>query len=303
MSDRWIIKQPFQLSTSALSGKFEVNIPRLASNIAVLNKTGATLVFTEGQVSVQPQDAVAVDPHVYIGLPLKETQILTIFWSTQTLLSASDAKGVLMFSNEPINISGGAMTTGGVASNVQVTNTPNVNVNNMPNVDIQSLPALAPGANHIGEVAVSSLPNVVVSSLPAIVGDVDVLTLPAITGAVDVLTLPALVAGNALIGKVQIDSPIMAQASTQGFTAGIQVAIGTGSTVIVNGVTNARTILIQNFDTSNSLYLGIATVTTANAGTKVAPGGSFSLDIVPGSNIVIYGVASVALTAGLSLIN
>ncbi len=134
------------------------------------------------------------------------------------------------------------------------------------------MPSIPPGANHIGEVSLSAVidsPNM------------DVPLSTVVTAAAK--------------------AP---QAATVGFISGSRVAVGTGATVLFNGVVTGRTINIQNFDASEILYLGPATVTNANGGIYVGPnGGVFSLDVIPGSNIIIYGAGSAALTAGISVIN
>jgi hypothetical protein len=94
------------------------------------------------------------------------------------------------------------------------------------------------------------------------------------------------------------------QAATQGIVSGSQVSVGTTATAIVNGVVNGKQIVIQNFDANNPVYLGPSGVTTGNAGIKLPAGGSFVLDVVPGSTIAIYGVVtSGTVPVGYSVIN
>ena len=92
-------------------------------------------------------------------------------------------------------------------------------------------------------------------------------------------------------------------AATSGITSGSKVSVLTTATVLFNGVVTGKQIVIQNQDASNILALGPLTVTMSNAGLTIPAGGSFSLDVVSGSTIVIYGVADSAINVGITVIN
>ncbi len=285
----WIWSKPLSLPGVGTSGRFDIDIPRAARFMAVLNGSGAVLAYSKGTNYAQPLDAILTQPYIYIGMPIDETQNATMHWSTPSPLGAGANQAVVLFSNEPIIVSGGPMTTGGIASNVTVTGTPTVNINTMPNVVIASMPALPVGANHIGEVAVNTMPIVhVIEDTAANPPNLDATISSVVTAVNGVKTAVA----------------TAAQAATSGIISGSQIAVATTATILFSGVVSGRTINIQNFDTVNKLYLGPATVTNANGGLYVGPnGGVFSLDVIPGSTIVIYGAGSAALTAGISVIN
>jgi len=115
-------------------------VPQEASFIAVLNSSGAVLAYSKGDNYLQPADAVLVEPYIYIGLPMVSAQKLTVHWTSAGALSLTNNQAVLLFSNAPLPVSGGPMTTGGVASNVTLVGTPTVNINTMPNVAVTSMP-------------------------------------------------------------------------------------------------------------------------------------------------------------------
>ncbi len=296
MANGWIWTKPFSLPTVGTSGKFDVDIPKAARFMAILNSSGAIVAVSNGTQFTQPQEAIIIQPFIYIGIPIEETQKQTVHWTSTAPLTLAASRGVLMYSNEPITVSGGPMTTGGVAAGVNVLNSVTignplpVGANTIGGVNVVSMPSIPPGANTIGGVNVVSMP-----SIPPGANHIGEVSLSA------VIDSPNMDVPLSTVVTAAAKAP---QAATVGFISGSRVAVGTGATVLFNGVVTGRTINIQNFDASEILYLGPATVTNANGGIYVGPnGGVFSLDVIPGSNIIIYGAGSAALTAGISVIN
>ena len=339
-NNRWVWTKPFKLSNSTLLGSFIVDIPQAAEFMAVMNGSGAQIAMSLGTTYSQPQDAITIQPFVYMGFPISRTQKMTAHWNAPngTLAVGSDS-GVLIFSNEPIIVSGGPVTTGGVASNVNVQNTATVNINTMPELTIVAAPTVKGSdyagspANHVlkvgagGELYLASLPAGVAhigkvevdTALPAgtaHIGKVEVDTaLPAGTNLLGkmgidqtspgttngVQVVAALPAGANLLGHVVTDGDV--KAATVGIISSSRVSVLTAATILFNSVVNGKAITIQNFDGAGYLYLGPATVTNTNGGVRIGPGGSYTLDVVSGSTIVIYGAGSVALTAGIGVVN
>ncbi|MCL6637777.1 MAG: hypothetical protein K6T26_07495 [Alicyclobacillus sp.] len=345
--ERWLWAYPFSLPVGATSGSFVVRLPQLADYIAVLNGTGATLNYAPGQLYAQPSDAVAVEPYIYIGLPIQTTDTVTVFWSSSSPIAPSNSQGVLLFSNLTIPVSGGPMTTGGVSQNVQVTNTVTAQISGTPNVNISTMPPLPPGGNTVGGVTLPQVTAALGAALPAdalLVGGSDGTDLRAI--ATDATGAVKIAAGNNTIGNVTlsqvtaapgavlptgallvggsdgadlraiatdstgavklaaggntIGSVILAgtanliQAAVQGIVSTNQVTINTTATALFSGTVSGRSIAIQNLDTVNKLYIGTSSVTTSN-GFPIPPGGTYSMDVVPGSTITIYGVAATSI--------
>jgi hypothetical protein len=198
------------------------------------------------------------------------------------------------------------VTTGGVASNVNVQNSPTVNINTMPNVTIGSIPSIVSGDGGITTIGAKA--DAVVTN-PATAGSLVALTKGVIkqlqgggTGAAPIsnanldATISSLVAA---VNALKTASPL---AATAGISVSSQVSVGVTATVLFNGVVTGHSLAIQNFDSSGMLFLGPDTVTALTGGIRIPPGGSYSLDVVSGSTISIYGVGSIALTAGISVV-
>ena len=317
MSDKWVWNKPFRLPNSGTSGRLDIDIPKAAEYIAVMNGTGAQVAYSKGTNYDQPPDAIVIQPYVYMGLPMELTQKLTLHWTAiNGELSSSQDKGVLIFSNQPIVVSGGPVTTGGVASNVNVQNTPSVNINTIPNLVVASMPnvvlnpagTLPAGVNHLGEVAVNVLPALPVGANH--IGEVAVNTMPVVHVVTDSQADPPNldVTLSSLVAAVDaVTTSVNAVKSLQGATVGIittsRVSVLTTATVLFNGVVDGDAILIQNQDAGGTLYIGPASVDNSTGGLAIAPGGVYTMDVITGSTIVMYGVGSVALTVGISVVN
>ena len=106
---------------------------------------------------------------------------------------------------------------------------------------------------------------------------------------VDVTRLPALAAGTALIGKVGIDQTT--DGTTNRVTAKVdkvqgaanmannQVATSVTAATLVAARATRRSVVIKNMDSLITVYIGVATVTTAN-GLPLLAGESVSIDWV-----------------------
>jgi hypothetical protein len=162
-----------------------------------------------------------------------------------------------------------------------------LNLDGSKNVGVNLQNSLPAGVANIGKVDVNALP-----SLPAGVANI---------GKVDVNALPSLPAGGNTIGKVDINENLPL-AATAGIVSTAQIAVGTSATVIHNAVVNGTQLAITNMDGANALFIGAAGVTTAT-GFRIPPSGVFTMDVIPGSTITIYGVGASALTAGKMIIN
>ena len=264
---RELYAQPITLPTNVLEGSISIALPWQANNIAVLNYSGATIQYASGRMAQAPADAVLVEPHVYLGLPLEETQSVTIFWSTPSYLSAGDNQLVILFSNLTIPVNGGAMTTGGVATNVTVANTPNVNVVSMPTnigVNVNALPAIegsdydATPANHIIKVDANGIQYTTIVNSPSVT-----------------------VANTTLA-----EAGIVGNAQTAVGATAVQLTVPTGT----------RNFAIENMDTTNILYLGSSNAVTASDGFPISPKQTFAFDCDPAATIVVWAIASAALT-------
>jgi hypothetical protein len=228
-----------------------------------------------------------------INFVLSETnpgigQSLVAPGGSSSIIIAGDGVGLAKATQLPGSLTGTGFLKTSVLETVGLM-PGDLNMDGSKNVGVTLQNPLPAGTANIGKVDVNALPE-----LPAGTNNV---------GKVDVNSLPALPAGTNQIGHVLLDSPVMPQAATSGIVSSGQVAVTTAATAIVNGVVSGRQIVIQNMDASNPLYLGPATVTVANSGLKIPAGGSFTLDVVPGSTIAIYGIGSAAVTAGYTVIN
>jgi len=141
------------LPTDVMKGRFVVNVPFTPRHMAVLNSSGASLAVATGSIFQIPAEAMYFEPYIYLSIPVEERTQFTVFWESSSLLSDDNNSILLIFSDEPIPVQGGAMTTGGVAQNVEIVNTASVAVVNTPSVDVSSLPAVS-GFNYD-----SNLPN------------------------------------------------------------------------------------------------------------------------------------------------
>lgn len=123
------------------------------------------------------------------------------------------------------------------------------------------------------------------------------------TGNPGQVAVSALPAGANNIGSVDLGSTgNLSQAATAGIGATTQVSVGTTATAIFNAAVTGKQIAINNTDSATTLYLGAIGVDTTT-GFPVPAGQTFTMDIVSGSTIVIYGVASSALTAATMTVN
>lgn len=115
----------------------------------------------------------------------------------------------------------------------------------------------------------------------------------ASTPNVYVQAMPSLPAGSNNIGHVNIDQ--LPNNLIQGLTAGpnssSQITVNTTVTALVNGVVNGKKIKIKNIDTTNSIFIGASGV-TGTTGYELFSKEYIDFDVVPGSTIAIYGIAT-----------
>lgn len=107
-------------------------------------------------------------------------------------------------------------------------------------------------------------------------------------GEVSVNTLPAGLAQDSTVAK-------LGQAASLGVVGSQQVAVPVAAgQIVLNVPATAKSVMFKNPTTGATFTLGKdATVTAAN-GYPLSPAESFAFDIVPGSAITVYGIASVA---------
>lgn len=257
-----LINSPVILPTGQTTGKLVMSIPFPADYIMILNGTIATIAVDIGEVAEQTPNAQIWTPGNFISLPFSQTtQKITVFWtSSEPITENSIAQ--FYFSNVTIPLA---------AANINNIASTAVNIASFE----QSLPA---GDNNVGKVDVNSLPP-----LPAGTNDI---------GKVDVNSLPPLPAGTNTIGKVDIGNPgSVIQGLTTGPISSNQISMSNVAALIVNGVINAKKIKIKNIDTTNSIFIGAIGLTAAN-GYELFPQNEMDLDIVYGSTINIYGIAT-----------
>ncbi len=236
---RWLWEYLMALPTVGTSGSFEINIPKKAKYIAILNASGATLSYAVGKHFItQPANAYVVSPHVYLGLPIEDVDIITVFWTSTTPLAPGDNKGTFVFSNITIPVQGGAMTTGGVASNVVVTGTPYVNVN-----------SIATGTNQIGHVVLDAGANAI--------GHVVLDAGAAHVGEVSVNSLPALPTGGNVIGHVVVDSApstVVTNVNLDATISSLVTAVNTVNTSVSKQNATTPTIYNLTCTSANTEY-------------------------------------------------
>lgn len=262
MSTPFLWAYPFTLSTSATSGRFVVRLPVSARNVVVLNTSSATLAYAAGEIDAQPPDAITVPNNFNLGLPIEETQYVTVWWAANAAPAVGDNTGVMLFSNEPV-IMAAPNSAGGVASSVDVVNTITANINQLPGVTVTSQPLMA-GSTYAGgsaQVKVDASGNqyVVVDGTPAVV-----------------------VSNNTLL-EVGVSSTSQTSVST----TAVQLAIPTGQ----------KSIAVKNMDSSNTVYLGSASTVTTTTGFPLGPQQTFEFDTDPSSAgpYIAWAIAGAAL--------
>ena len=121
-------------------------------------------------------------------------------------------------------------------------------------------------------------------------------SIPAGTNPIGTVHLDqAIPSGTNQIGHVIIDSPTNAQAITTGIVGGSQQTIGVVA-VQVTIPSNIKKLAIKNTDTINLLYLGKDNTVTTSNGFPIDPKGVYSEDVIPGSTITVWAIASTPLT-------
>jgi len=176
---RVIIQLPI---AGATSGKQTVPIPFAVDNYALINNTAATVLIADGELFSKPGVATQISPFTYISSPLEqETQKVTVFWDTTTVIQDGSNTIELMFANEEIRLQVGSLAAAGVAANVTVANFPAVQAVTIPAlptggnvigvVGVNALPALSTGTNVIGHVISDiKLSNIVLQNAVSVVG-------------------------------------------------------------------------------------------------------------------------------------
>jgi hypothetical protein len=310
-----------------------VGIPFLADYLSIQNlTTDVTVYFEEGDLFSQGPEATPVEPGAYISTRIRETQRITVFWSSPAPTVQGDIIA-LQFSDEFIPIQAGNITPNSTAANVNVLNAPVVNVNTLPAlpaggnaigvVAVSALPAIPAGANAIGTVGVTALPaipaganaigTVGVTALPAIpaganaIGTVGVTALPALPaganaiGSVGVTALPAIPAGANAIGTVGVTA--LPALPTGGNIIGLVVQVsGTSSTEITAAATTvvkASPGIVGTLINAGAAISGIVDVydDPAAVGKKVwsgtlAAGAVLALNVPCGLGITIVTAAA-----------
>lgn len=252
---------PIYLPVGQDSGNFKISIPFAAEYIMILNDTAATIAVCIGDQSSQGPEAQLWTPGKYISMPLtEETQKLTVFWTSPQAIAADNNLIQFYFSNVTIPLQGGSYGTAAESSNVDVLNTVTVQFSANPNVNVSSMPSIPAGTNNIGHVNVDQL--------------------------------PALPAGTNNVGKVDLNNTNhLIQGITAGPVSSSQVTVTTVAIALVNGVVNGQKIKIKNIDATNAIFIGASSVTGTN-GYELFPKDTLDLDIVSGSTIAIYGIAT-----------
>lgn len=259
-NNRWLWAYPFTLPTNATSGSFVVRPPVVAANIVVLNTSGATLAYASGERSAQPPDAVTVPNNFNLGLPIEETQVITVWWTAPSDLAAGDNVGVILFSSESV-VMASPNSAGGIASAVQVVNTITANINSMPGVTVTALPSItgsdygSPAASHMLKVDASG------TQYTTLVGTPDVT-----------------VANNTLLEA--------------GIASTSQASIGAGA-VALTIPTGCKSIAIKNMDSANPVYLGSSSAVTTADGFPLSPQQTIEFDTDPTAGaFAVYAIAA-----------
>lgn len=256
---------PVQLPATGTAGRLDIDLPFTGEYVAILNDSQADIYVAAGHPAQQPADALKFGGNVYLSTSLTHlTDKVTLFWTATADLGANN-KLQAIFSNVTIPVQGGTMARGGVASSVDVVNTPSVTVVSIPDVTVSSTPAIqgsdyaTPAANHTAKVDSTGLVHTAVDSI----GDVTIAN--------------TTLANAGIIGETQI---------TVG-TAAVEVTLPAG----------CRSFAMQNLDTTNPIYLGSSSAVTTATGYPVQPKQEFGFDVDPtASGIVVWAIAVANVT-------
>ena len=241
-------KQSTVLEVGVVGGRFIASIPFSADYISIQNLTAAvTLHFEEGELFSRGAEAIPVEAGAYISTRMRETQKVTVFWTSSVPTVQGDVIA-LQFSDEFIPIQAGSATV----TDVNVTALPAIpaGANAIGTVGVTALPAIPAGANAIGTVGVTALP-----AIPAganAIGTVGVTALPAIPaganaiGTVGVTALPAIPAGANTIGIVVNVSGTQTTEITTATTTAIKAAAGVVGCLVNTGAAISGAITIYD---------------------------------------------------------
>lgn len=289
MTQRFLIDQPIVLPTVGTSGYITINLPYDAVYAAILNNSGADVALKDGLFTDKPSDVTPVGANSFLAMPTAIASKFTLFWTSQGALSTSNNKLLIKFSNEPIALSGGQTQSGGIASNVAVTNIPTVNIGGTASVTVTNTPSvtLAAGTALAGSMKITDGTNT--AAITAAGEQKSSITQPLPTGGnaigtVGVTSLPAGLAQDATVATLP-------KAATAGIASSNQVTLGTAAVAILNAAVTGKTVSIVNVDATLTIYIGASGVTTAT-GFPLLPGQAFGLDIISGSTINVYGIAA-----------
>lgn len=261
VENKRLTNSPIYLPVGQTSGSFKISIPFMAEYIMILNDTTSTIAVCIGDQSSQGPEAQLWTPGKYISMPLiQETQKLTVFWTSSTPITVDNNLIQFYFSNVTIPLQGGNYGITAESQTVYVENTVTTQFASTPNVNVSAMPSLPSGANNIGHVNVDQMPP-----------------------------LPA---GTNNIGKVDLNNTgNLIQSLTAGPVTTNQITVTAAAIALINGVVNGKKIKIKNIDATNSIFVGNSTVTAGN-GYELFPQQEITLDVVTGSNIVVYGIAT-----------
>lgn len=256
-----LTNSPIYLPVGQTSGSFKIAIPFMAEYIMILNDTVATIAVCIGDQSSQGPEAQLWTPGKYISMPLiQETQKLTVFWTSQQPIPADNNLLQFYFSNVTIPLQGGSYGTASESQNVDVMNTVTVQFGATQNVNVSTMPSIPGGTSNIGRVNIDQMP-----SIPA---------------------------GPNVIGKVDLNNTgNLKQSLTTGPVSSNQITTGTTAIALATGVVNGKKVKIKNLDATNAIFIGSSGVTGTN-GFELGSKETIDFDIVPGSTINIYGIAT-----------
>lgn len=265
---RYLSVQPVALTAGSTSGSVALDAGLECGYVAVINATEAQIYLTPLRTSTLPTDALPFPPDYDLALPIPTSQRFTLFWTSAAALSANQTV-IILFSNEPIPLTGGPTTTGGVASSVVVTNTVTAIISQMPDVVVTTLPMIT-GSNY-SSTSPASNPIKVDSS------------------------------GNQYVNFASTQ-PVNVENNTQlqnGITGASQVSVTTTAAQLTIP-DSIRSLAIQNTSTTAILYLGASDTVSATTGYPVQPMQTLTFDIDPtASGLVFWAIGSADLTAAI----
>lgn len=259
------MQNTYSLSTTILKGNFQVSPDFVPRYVSVMNSSAATIYIMNGVYTELQQNVIPIHPGVYLSFVIREDYHYSVFWEADAYMSVDNNKFTLSFSDQPLFLQGGKMSSDGAATDVNILNTPTVNVGGTiaatlsPSTDTIGFVGLNAGANIIGKVGLNTGTNSVGTvGLDAGTNSIGIVGLNAGTNSIGTVGLNAgsqVFVNNTLLYTKEMPNTLGAIGTTIVGTTATQLLDAAASGIVLSSAdTNTATIMYGS-SSQQTLYL------------------------------------------------